>query len=645
MARNTAPSGSAGPGQPERPARTHAVGIDLGTSNSALAAASPEGCAALGITQVLGPGRVGEKRTFASALYLPVTGQFPPDSLRPPWKEAEPPWVAGDFARDAGAQAPDRLVASAKSWLSYRSVDPTRPILPWGSAEEARKVSPLEASRLYLDHLREAYRAEADRRAAGAAPTDASGPSRLPPLEEAQVVLTVPASFDEVARKLTAQAARDAGLGSDVILLEEPQAAFYAWLDAVGSAWREQIRPGDLVLVCDVGGGTSDFSLIAVSEKAGNLELERIAVGRHILLGGDNMDLALAFTLRGRLEEEGKELDDWQFLALVQACRAAKESLFERPDLAEASISIPSRGSGLFAGTVSAALPRSLLEGVIVEGFFALTRPDEMPAEPKGAGLRELGLPYEADAVLSKHLAAFLARSLANVKAGGALGALVSAGGREDRLKGPHLRPDAILFNGGVFRSRRLRDRVLEIFAAWDKARPVRELTGADPDLAVARGAAAYGLSKLTGKGTRIRAGASRSYYIGLDSAMPAIPGYKPPVKALCVVPQGMEEGTEEVLRDREFGLWTGTTVTFRFFSAASRPGDAVGAVIKDAEKELEETSRLEMTLPVVEGLGDSTMVPVQLHARLSELGTLELWMQRKDAPDRWELNFDVRTG
>jgi hypothetical protein len=446
-------------------------------------------------------------------------------------------------------------------------------------------------------------------------------------LADTRVVLTVPASFDEVARKLTLQAAREAGLGEDVILLEEPQAAFYAWLDAVGPGWRDQIAPGDTVLVCDVGGGTCDFSLIAVSERDGDLDLERIAVGRHILLGGDNMDLALAFALRQRMEGEGRVLDDWQFQALVQACRVGKETLFDRPALAEAPISIPSRGSGLLSGTVSSTLPRSLLEAVIVDGFFALTGPGDLPAAAPGGGLRELGLPYEADAVLSRHLAAFLVRSRANASA-----------------KPGMLRPDAVLFNGGVFRPARLRERVLELLHSWDPARPVRELAGADPDLAVARGAAAYGLAKLTGRGVRIRAGASRSYYIGLDPSMPAIPGYRPPVKALCVVPLGMEEGSEQVLEDREFGLTTGSTVTFRFFSSPARASDRVGSVVADAEKDLEETSRLEMTLPAVEGLGDSAMVPVQLHAKLSELGTLELWMQRRNAEDRWQLDFDVRT-
>lgn len=586
-------------------AKTRSLGIDLGTSNCALAHAGEDGAQTLDITQVLGPGRVGERLTFASALYFPAQGQFPPGSLAPPWESAEPSFVAGHFAREIGSLAPDRMAASAKSWLSHRSVDPTQPILPWRSEGSVRKISPLEASRLYLEHLRYAYREESARRGWDPDP------------ETAQIVLTVPASFDEAARKLTARAAAEAGLGSGVILLEEPQAAFYAWLDATGAAWRDQIRPGDMVLVCDVGGGTTDFSLIAVAERDGELDLERISVGRHILLGGDNMDLALAYLLKGRLEEQGKTIDDWQFLALTHAARRAKEALFENPDLAEAPIAVPSRGSGLLAGTVSSVLPRDLLTAVVVNGFFAMTGAAELPAERQSAGLREMGLPYESDAVISKHLAAFLAKA-----------------GKF---------PDAVLFNGGVFRSRDLRARVLELLARWHPGGKARELTGSDPDLAVARGAAIYGRAKLSGQGPRIRAGASRSYYLGLDQTMPAVPGYSPPVKAVCVVPRGMEEGSDHVLPGRDFGLMTGSKAAFRFFSSASR-SDAMGAVVADAERDLEETAKLEMELPRLEGMGESALVPVQLHARLSELGTLDLWMQRSGSDQRWELNFNVRT-
>ncbi len=594
--------------------KTQVLGIDLGTSNCAMALADKGPARMLEITQVLGPNRVGEKNTFASALYFPTPGQFPPHSLRPPWLEVEPTHVAGDFAREIGSQVPDRLVTSAKSWLSHRLIDPTQPLLPWGSTHSDRKLSPFEASRLYLEHLKQAYLSERARN------------GENPAWDSVQTVLTIPASFDEVARKITAQAAEAAGLGSQVVLLEEPQAAFYAWLDTVGPAWREQVRPGDTVLVCDVGGGTTDFSLISVSEKGGDLELERVSVGRHILLGGDNMDLALAYTLRAQLDEAGHSLDDWQFQVLVHAARSAKENLFENPGMPEVPISVPSRGSGLFAGTVATTLPRNLLETVVIDGFFALTRFDEMPAERSSVGLTELGLPYEADAVISKHLAAFLRRTPAGAKPGAAV------------------LPDAVLFNGGVFRSEALRARVLELLRAWNPEKPARELAGGDPDLAVARGAAVYGRTKISGKGPRIRAGASRSYYIGLDTAMPAIPGYRPPVKALCVVPQGMEEGSEAILQDKEFGLMTGVPVTFRFFSSAVRTRDAIGTVVANAEKELEETSKLEMEVPQVEGLGDSALVPVQLHARLSELGTLELWLQRVESDQRWELHFNVRT-
>src|SRR5690606_21749494 len=335
----------------------------------------------LDITQVLGPNRIGEKRTFASALFFPASGRFPAGSLATPWTGPEAAYVAGDFAREIGALEPDRLASSAKSWLSHRSIDPTRPILPWVSPSTRRENSPMVAWRLYLDHLRYAFGEEC-RRCGGDTGLDST-----------QVVLTVPASFDEAARKLTARAAAEAGLGEDVILLEEPQAAFYAWLGAMGPAWRNQIGPGETVLVCDVGGGTTDFSLIAVSERDGNLDLERVSVGRHILLGGDNMDLALAHLVRGRLEEQGKSIDEWQFQALIHAARRAKEDLFESPAMPEAPLAIPSRGSSLIAGTVSTVLPRDLLHAVIVDGFFALTRATDMPAEPSAAGLRELGLP------------------------------------------------------------------------------------------------------------------------------------------------------------------------------------------------------------------------------------------------------------
>ena len=614
--------------------KTFTLGIDLGTSNSAAALEDLSSGEARvpGITQILGPGQIGERDTLPSALYLPRTGEFAPESLRLPWARGDggedPQAVVGAFARSHGAVVPDRLVTSAKSWLSNPHIDPRSAVLPWGSDIAAGKLSPAECSRRYLEHLREGVlHAEARE-------------GRERDLGAAQVVVTVPASFDEAARRLTVEAAEAAGF-RDVVLLEEPQAAFYAWAEQAGPAWRSQVGAGDIVLVCDVGGGTADFSLIAVSEEDGNLALERISVGEHILLGGDNMDLALAYTLQAKLEEEGNALDDWQFLALTHAAGLAKVALFTDETLPGAPVAVPSRGSGLLAGTLSTQLTRAELEAVVLEGFFARTAADEMPAEDGGAALREFGLPYAADAVVSKHLARFLTRSLENVRASEALSRLV--GKRPEALEGSFLRPTAVLFNGGVFKAAALRRRVLELLAAWSGDGAPRELEGYQPDLAVAKGAAVYARNRVTGTGLRIKAGTARSYYIGLESSRPAVPGFKPPVRALCVVPQGMEEGTEHLIADRTFGLVTGRPAVFRFFSSGVRGGDEPGALVPNAEKTLEESGRLEITLPPMEEFPDGQPVPVHLNPVVTELGNLELWMKHTASDRRWKVEFQVR--
>ena len=448
---------------------------------------------------------------------------------------------------------------------------------------------------------------------------------------DGQIVVTVPASFDEVARSLTAEAAEAAGLGN-VTLLEEPQAAFYAWTARAGRQWRDAVAPGDIILVCDVGGGTADFSLMAVTDVAGNLELERISVGEHILLGGDNMDLALAYTLQARLETEGKSLDDWQFLTLVHAASRAKITLFEDNSLAEAPIAVPSRGSSLFAKTIATALDRASLSQVVLDGFFAQTALDDLPREARRTGLQEFGLPYASDPVISKHLARFLTRSLQNVKASDKTQRLVGP-----RADGQALMPTAVLFNGGVFKAAPIRARVLDLLASWNGGEAVRELEGFEPDLAVAQGAAIYGQHRATGKGIRIRAGTSRSYYIGLETSMPAIPGFRPPVKALCAVPQGMQEGTELLIEGRTFGLVTGQAAEFRFFSSAVRSGDMPGQVLPDAERELEETGLLEVELPALADAPAGQVVPVQIETVVTELGTLELWMKHTNSDQEME--------
>lgn len=604
------------------------LGIDLGTSNSAMAVTDldTDRTDVLPVTQILAVNQLGEKPTLPSALYLPHPEEFPPGSFPLPWNEAGEHDIIGQFARDHGALVPDRLVISAKSWLSNPHIDPKQRTLPWRSDSSEEKLSPFDCSSRYLQHLKNAFL-----HAAQIQGRDWS-------LSDGQIVVTVPASFDEVARSLTAEAAEAAGFGN-VTLLEEPQAAFYAWTAQAGRQWRDAVTPGDIILVCDVGGGTADFSLIAVTDIAGNLNLERISVGEHILLGGDNMDLALAYTLQGRLEAEGKSLDSWQFLALVHAASRAKISLFEDDGLAEAPIAVPSRGSSLFAKMIATALDRTTLSQVILDGFFARTTIDDLPQEARRTGLQEFGLPYASDPVISKHLARFLTRSLQNVKANDELAARIGP-----QTVGAALMPTAVLFNGGVYKAAPIRARVLELIASWNNGNAVRELEGFEPDLAVAQGAAIYGHHRATGKGIRIKAGAARSYYIGLESSMPAIPGFRPPVKALCVVPQGMQEGTDLLIEGRDFGLVTGQAAEFRFFSSAVRSGDTPGQILPDAERELEETSLLEVELPPLPDVPAGQVVPVRIESVVTELGTLELWMKHTNSDRRWKIEFQVRT-
>jgi molecular chaperone DnaK (HSP70) len=606
------------------------LGIDLGTTNCAIALTDLESdqTEVLEVTQILGPNRIGERRTLPSALYIPHRDEFPENSFPLPWEdETGDARIIGNFARGHGALVPDRLVTSAKSWLSNAHIDPRQKSLPWGSEIQENKLSPFECSRRYLAHLRNAF-LYAGR---------VQGRSR--DLSETEVVLTVPASFDAVARNLTAEAAEAAGLGK-VTLLEEPQAAFYAWIAQADREWRSLISPGDIVLVCDVGGGTTDFSLIAVTDNNGILELDRISVGEHLLLGGDNMDLALAYTLQAQLEAEGKSIDSWQFLALVHAASRAKVELFDNDALTEAPISVPSRGSRLFARTVSTKLERSTLDRVVLDGFFAKTTISDLPQEKRRVGLQEFGLPFAADPVISKHLARFLVRSGANLKNSQALSALVEGQSGSNEF----LLPTAVLFNGGVFKSGPVRKRVLELLASWNQAQPVRELRGIELDLAVAKGASFYGQTRITGKGMRIKAGAARSYYIGLETSMPAVPGFKPPLKALCVVPQGMQEGSELLIEGRDFGLLTGHPAEFRFFSSADRSGDRPGQILPDAERELEETASLEINLPPLPEFPTGQVVPVQINSVVTELGTLELWMKHLSSDRRWKVEFQIRT-
>ena len=599
------------------------LGIDLGTSNCALATAGPEGAPTLEpVTQVVTPHSIGELDLLPSAVYLPAEGEAGESTAVLPWAATPSAGLLGRHARERGALQPDRLILSAKSWLCHPHVDRRGPLLPWGSTVVTQKWSPLEVSRQLLTHLLASQRQRRPDQVFSAATT----------------VVTVPASFDEAARSLTLEAAAQAGLG-EITLLEEPQAAFYAWLEGQGTAWRSQVKAGDLLLVCDVGGGTADFSLIAVSEHQGDLALERIAVGEHLLLGGDNMDLALAHALGEALAAAGTPVDDTQFLALVHAARAGKEAMLGDASLSEVPISVPARGRRLVASTLRTTLTREQVNRVVVDGFFPRTAPTDLPVVRRAGGLREAGLPYAADAALSKHLARFLTRARANVESSPAL--LQAVGGPARLARAPLLVPDAVLFNGGVFNSEALRHRVLELLTAWAGS-PVRALAGARPDHAVALGAAAYARLRATGHGVRIKAGTARSCYIGMESATLAVPGRRATTKALCVAPQGMEEGTRHALLDQEFFLYTGETAEFRFFTSEARAGDRPGQLLPDAS-ELEESARLEVNLPSPEGHAPGEEVPVRLEAVVTELGNLELYLVHVASAQRWKLELNVR--
>ena len=548
------------------------IGIDLGTTNCALAYTQDESVAPFAIPQLVHENETREEPLLPSFVFLAT----------------EAP-IVGALAQRKGLENASRLVSSAKSWLSHSAVDRNAAILPPNAPEGIAKISPVDASRLYLNHLRESWNAKHPQA----------------PFDQHQVLVTVPASFDEVARGLTLDAARQAGYG-DVVLLEEPQAAFYAWIERHPN-WRELVGVGDLILVIDIGGGTTDFTLIAVKDQGGEMALERIAVGDHILLGGDNIDAALAHTVAQTLP---KKLDTMQFHGLWQQCRAAKEELLaEESTAVEHAITILGRGTGVVGGTIKTKLKRDDVERLLLEGFLPLVPADAAP-ETHAAPLTEFGLPFAADAAITRHLAHFLQRHSA--------------------------RPTHVLFNGGVLRAKLVRERVLAVLHGW-LGKPVQALLADDLMHAVARGAAYYGLAR-QGKGVRVRGGVPRSYYIGIETVMPAVPGFRPPLKALTVVPFGMEEGAGHPIAARQFSLRVGERAQFRFFQSTERTGDAPGDMIDDITPGMEEMPPLAVELPGNPG----ETVAVTLESLVTETGMLELWFVARDGR-RWKLEFNVR--
>jgi hypothetical protein len=608
---------------------TRVIGIDLGTTHTAVARAAVDEAGdvvarpeMVPIPQLVSKGQLDARTLLPSFLYLPHEGE----GANPlPW-DAERPFVVGEYARSRGVEAPNRLIASAKSWLCHPGVDRRSGILPQGAPEGVEPISPVETSWRFLEHVSEAY-----------AHTNAGEQ-----MAESEVVLTVPASFDAAARDLTVEAAMAAGL-ENLTLLEEPQAALYAWIESRGRAFRDELRVGDVILVVDVGGGTTDFSAIEVRDVDGSMELSRVAVGDHILLGGDNMDLALAHLAKQKLVAAGKEVDRMAMAALTFAARSAKEKLLGDASLASAPLAIAGRGSQLLGSALKTELLQEEVERTLLEGFFPVVDSSARPVVRARGALTQLGLPYASDAAVTRHLASFLGRQA------GAVAGRRDTGTSADR-KLPMLCPTAILWNGGVLKSKRIRDRLLATLTGWMEAlgEPApRVLEGADLDHAVAKGAAYYALAR-RGRGLRIRGGTARAYYVGIESAVPAVPGIEPPITALCVAPFGMEEGSRASLPPEELGIVVGESVRFRFFGSTTRRDDQAGTTLEHwREGELEELPPIEVTLPA-EGRAEGDVVPVRLGASVTEVGTL-LIEAVPTAPlvadERWKIELSVREG
>jgi len=595
-----------------------AIGIDLGTTHTAMARFSADGgrpscCETVKVSQLVGQNAVEEQTLVPSAIYFAHEGEKP---LGLPW-DATRRYCVGQYARTRAFQAPNRVITSAKSWLSHSGVDRRGALLPVDAPSDLERISPTEASYRILDHLFEAYRAGYKR-----------------DLATEEVILTVPASFDAAARDLTIEAAIAAGF-DNVHLLEEPQAALYAWIEAMGDGFRAQLKVGDIVLVVDVGGGTTDFSAMLVKDRDGELELLRVAVGEHILLGGDNMDLALAYALKAKLESAGQNIDQPQLLALWHAARNGKEELLNRPELAHVPITIVGRGSQLLGDALRTELTRKDVESLLVEGFFPMVPVTARPQQRPRAALTQMGLPYASDAAITRHLAAFLCRQARAIEAGPAVASSL-------------LKPTCLLFNGGVFKCELFRERIVDNLNNWLAAEgcpKIRVLPGENLDLAVARGAAYYGAVR-RGHGLRIRGGTARAYYVGIESPMPAVPGLEPPITALCVAPMGVDEGTRCDLPMDVLGVVVGEPVQFRFFGSTVRRGDVAGTRVgRIVPQEIEELAPIEVVLPA-ENRSPGDVVAVRLQAAITSVGSLLIEavpVTPVTQNERWKVELNVR--
>lgn len=552
------------------------VGIDLGTTNSALSRLSvdsDEGLESVLITQRVSENQVSRLATLPSFLYLPGEHELPPHAADLPWSN-EIDYIVGDFARTQGAKIPGRVVSSAKSWLAHRRAEPNEAILPWETVKDGRRVSALEASRRYLAHMRNSW--------------DYENPQD--PLALQEIVLAVPASFDEIARDLTLEAADRAGL-EHVTLLEEPLAAFYTWQWPRRKTWRRDLQGIDEIIICDIGGGTCDFTAIKVTEEG----LKRVAVGEHLMLGGDNLDIAIAHIAEQKLKTK---LNLLQWGVLQQQCRQAKEKLLGEDPPETCQIVVPGLGSQLIASVLQTEISRQEIEDLILNGFFPEVALDEPVSHKKQTGLQEWGLPYASDPIIPHHLAAF--------------------------LRTHKLNPQAILFNGGACRPKAIKDRMCKIVSQWF-GHEIKVLENEAEHLAVAHGACAYGWLKLHGR-ERIRGGIARSYYVGVS-----------PTQALCVIHRNQDEGERQELDKPELKLHVGTPVSFPLFSSTDRPEDRIGQVI-----EQEKLTSLGSLETVIDGEKNQE-IPVRLAAQVTEIGTMALWATTLDQQHQWALQLPLR--
>lgn len=578
---------------------SYIIGIDLGTTHTSLAYMPLEGGAVTQeeILQKVALDQEEERPLLPSCLYFPLP------------EEGEG-YTIGYYARERGKEINDRLIQSSKSWLCQSGIDRKASILPFKSDYEP-KISPFECARAILEHLKRTW--------------DQKHPKTL--FKEQKVLITVPASFDPEARELVQEAAQAAGY-PEIILLEEPLSAFYAWLSKHEESWRKLLTVGDVVLVVDIGGGTTDFTLIEVQEENKELTLKRLAVGQHLLLGGDNIDWTLAFQGQQKL---GKELSDWQMMALVHSARRVKEEIFSKKPKSSYDLVIPGRGTKLVGGSLKCSIDQKEAEELILEGFFPFVDPSQASQPEKKTGLKDLGLNYVKDPRVTAQLAKFLSMT-----------------GETGQIElSRFIMPTHVLFNGGTLHAAAFQERLKDQLNQWAdffKKPSVKMLEGGNLDFAVSTGAAWYGYVR-QGHAIRIKSGVSRSYFIGVEDSMPAVPGMKPPVTCVCIVPYGMEEGSEEELKSKQFQLTVGDQATFRFFSRGAptlSSGDTpvMGTSVKKWQNELSELSPVE-TLLKSEGSRES--VSVHLKSKITELGVLELWAHAADGR-QWKLEFDIRT-